>query len=97
MAGPQARGYTKDPWSRGPFLRVLRLFAANNPKLLSMNNLQLIANFRNQGQSRLIKANRVIPMFRKPAKNPTECWSAGVLGFSHHSTTPPPQAQLRLN
>ena len=39
------------------FLSVLRLFSANRHKSLSMNNLQLIANFRNQGQLRLIKVN----------------------------------------
>jgi hypothetical protein len=39
-------------------LRHLRGFSANQRKSLSMNNLQLIANFRNQGQSSLIKPNR---------------------------------------
>jgi hypothetical protein len=42
------------------FLRLLRLFAANQRKSLSINNLQTIANFRNQAQSRLIKAHQGI-------------------------------------
>jgi hypothetical protein len=69
-------------------LGLLRLFEANHPKSLSMNKLHHIANFRNQAQSSLIKANRVI----FPAMNPTECWSVGVLRLPitpslHHSTS----------
>ena len=37
------------------FLRLLRLFAANQFKCLSMNNLRSQTAFPNQGQSRLIK------------------------------------------
>jgi hypothetical protein len=39
---------------------ILRLFAANQHNLLTINNLQLAPGLASQGQSRLIKANRVI-------------------------------------
>jgi hypothetical protein len=52
-----------------PFLRlrlaalgILWLLAGIQRKCLSMNNLQLKSSFANQGQSRLIKPNRVIFM-----------------------------------
>jgi hypothetical protein len=85
----------------GAFLRVLRLFAAIQLKSLSMNNLQLIANFRNQGQSNLIKPNRVISYEspHPPSSAPSEpngvleCWSIGVSGrraisAAHRAITP---------
>jgi hypothetical protein len=45
---------------RRPFLRLLRLFAANHYKLLSMNNLRLQTSFSNQGQSGPIKPDQVV-------------------------------------
>jgi hypothetical protein len=45
-------------WLRPAVLGLVPRFAANRRKCLSMNNLQLIANFRNQGQSSLIKPNQ---------------------------------------
>jgi hypothetical protein len=58
-----------------------------------MNNLQLIANFRNQARSSLIVPNRVILCASKYRKEPggvLEGWSVGLLeywsiGFSHMS------------
>jgi hypothetical protein len=48
------------PRNEGFLWRVLSLFAANQPKCLSMNMLHTITTFFGQAQSRLIKPNQVI-------------------------------------
>jgi hypothetical protein len=61
-------------------LRLLRRLASNHLKSLSMNNLHLIANFRNQARSSLIVPNRVILCVSKYRKEPgvvLEGWSFG--------------------
>jgi hypothetical protein len=45
-------------WLRRDVPGFLRLFAANQFKLLPMNNLRSKRRFPSQGQSRLIKANQ---------------------------------------
>jgi hypothetical protein len=42
---------------KGSFLGLLRLFAANQSKCLSMNNLHATLSFPSQAQSSLIKVN----------------------------------------
>jgi hypothetical protein len=70
-------------------LGALRLFAANHLKSLSMNNLQPELSISNQGQSRLIKANRVISCVSTSQEEPNgvlEWWgNAKVVKFSHPS------------
>jgi hypothetical protein len=61
---------------KASFLSLLSLFAANQPKCLSMNHLRTQQGFCNQVQSSLIKANQVI--FFSHSQRPALTWRAGL-------------------